>query len=142
VQQEAKQLGLANVTFLSTVTGGQYIDLLRAADIHIVNQAGDIVDALIPSKLLTYLPSERPVIAAVHPDSETSHFVQTSGCGVVVTPDSPEELAKAIEALSEQPEKRREMGVAGAAYIRQHLDRGVIIETFRNTLLKMAGGLN
>jgi colanic acid biosynthesis glycosyl transferase WcaI len=142
VQQEAKQLRLSNVTFLSTVTGGQYIDLLRAADIHIVNQAGDIVDALIPSKLLTYLPSERPVIAAVHPDSETSHFVQTSGCGVVVTPDSPEELAKAIETMSDLPEKRREMGIAGATYIREHLDRGVIIETFRNTLLRMAGGLN
>jgi hypothetical protein len=127
---------------LSTVTGGQYIDLLRAANIHIVNQAGDIIDALIHSKLLTYLPSELPVIAAVHPDSEMSLFVQTGGCGVVVPPHSPEELAKAIEGFSEQPEWRREMGVAGATPSRKHLDRGVIIGTFRNTLLKMAGGLN
>jgi colanic acid biosynthesis glycosyl transferase WcaI len=138
-KREVQNLGLANVTFLSTVVGTRYVDLLRAADIHVVNQAGEIVDALIPSKLLTYLPSERPVVAAVHGDSETSHFVTASGCGIVVPPDSPMELAAALRNLIEQPERRRQLGLAGADYVRQHLDRKVIIERFRTTLLTMLG---
>ena len=139
IKREVRNLQLRNVTFLPTMLGSEYIDLLRAADIHVINQAGEIVDALIPSKLLTYLPSERPVVAAVHPDSETSHFVNASGCGVVTPPDSPAELAIAIRTLAAQPERRRQLGLAGADYIRRHLDREVIIERFRATLLGMLG---
>ena len=137
VKREAQNLGLKNVTFLSTVPDSQFIDRLRAADLHVINQAGEIVDALIPSKLLTYLPSERPVVAAVHPNSETAHFITASGCGVVVRPDSPADLASAIKALIAQPERRKELGLAGAEYLRQHLDRRIIIERFRTTLLTM-----
>lgn len=139
IKREVYNLRLKNVTFLSTVLNARYVDLLRAADLHVVNQAGEIVDALIPSKLLTYLPSERPVVAAVHPNSETSHFVKASGCGVVAPPDSPSALAASIRTLIAQPERRRQLGLAGADYVRQHLDRKVIIERFRTTLLTMLG---
>jgi colanic acid biosynthesis glycosyl transferase WcaI len=138
VKLEARGLRVKNVTFLPTTTGSAYIDLLRAADIHMINQAGEVVDALIPSKLLTYLPSERPVLAAVHPDSETAHFLQASGCGIVVPPDSPRELADAILALSLDPKRRKQLGIAGANYVRHNLNRTVIIPRFAETLLNLA----
>jgi colanic acid biosynthesis glycosyl transferase WcaI len=138
VKLEAREMKVKNVTFLPTTTGSAYIDLLRAADIHMINQAGEVVDALIPSKLLTYLPSERPVLAAVHPDSETAHFLQASGCGIVVPPDSPRELADAILALSLDPKRRRQLGIAGANYVRDNLNRTVIIPRFAEALLNLA----
>jgi colanic acid biosynthesis glycosyl transferase WcaI len=103
VKLEAREMKVKNVTFLPTTTGSAYIDLLRAADIHMINQAGEVVDALIPSKLLTYLPSERPVLAAVHPDSDSGSArfaARTRGRDPCVEP-GPEEAQAARHRRSQ-----------------------------------------
>jgi glycosyltransferase involved in cell wall biosynthesis len=71
----------------------------------------------IPSKLITYLLSGRPVIAAVLPESDTATAILESGAGWVVNPDSAELMAEAILAASEQAEESlRRMGSAGREY--------------------------
>ncbi|MFP5206557.1 MAG: glycosyltransferase family 4 protein [Acidobacteriota bacterium] len=76
----------------------------------------------IPSKLISYFLSARPVIAAVLPASDTAMAVLDNGAGWVVAPESVEAIREAILAASSTPpESLREMGQAGRAYALQNL---------------------
>ena len=71
----------------------------------------------IPSKLITYLLSGRPVIAAVLPESDTAAAILKSGAGWVVNPDSAELMADAILTASKQSiENLCRMGSDGREY--------------------------
>jgi hypothetical protein len=43
----------------------------------------------LPSKLTSYFPAARPVVAAVAPDSETAREIQSAQAGYVVAPEDP-----------------------------------------------------
>ena len=45
------------------------------------------------------------------------------GGGIAVEPEDPEALARAIEALADDRERCRELGLAGARYVREHCTR-------------------
>jgi glycosyltransferase involved in cell wall biosynthesis len=71
----------------------------------------------IPSKLITYLLSARPVIAAVLPESDTARAIVGSGAGWIIDPDSADLMMEAIVAASEQTaDNLRQMGSAGREY--------------------------
>lgn len=137
VKAEAERLDVQRVRFLPTTTGEAYVDLLRAADLLIVNQAKYVKDALVPSKLLTYLPSNRPVIGAVHPESEAAHFIERAGCGVLVEPEAPDKLAEAVLKLSRSPDLRTQMATNGEQFIRQNYERSLLLNKFEETLVEM-----
>jgi colanic acid biosynthesis glycosyl transferase WcaI len=138
VEAEVKKLNVPRVRFVPTTVGAPFIRLLRAADAHLINQGRNVVDALIPSKLMTYLPSGRPVIAAVHPASEAARFVKRADCGVVVEPENPAALADAVTQLKNDSSLRDRFGAAGARYIRQEYDKPVLMARFRDELSRLS----
>jgi len=78
----------------------------------------------IPSKLISYFLSGRPVVAAVLSASDTAAAVRDNGAGWVVDPDSVKGMTGAIVAASEMPEESlRRMGFAGRSYALQNLTR-------------------
>ena len=140
IKAEAERLRLEHVFFLPLMGEAAYINALRSADLLIINQAGSIADALIPSRLLTYLLAERPVVAAVNHASETAKFIQQAGCGLIVQPDNPEMLAAGILRLKGDANAGNRMGAAGAAFIRAHFDKKVLLDRFASVLTRMAAG--
>jgi glycosyltransferase involved in cell wall biosynthesis len=78
----------------------------------------------IPSKLISYFLSARPVIAAVLPSSDTALAVRDNGAGWVVAPESVGAMKEAILAATlENEETLRLMGMAGRTYALQNLTR-------------------
>jgi colanic acid biosynthesis glycosyl transferase WcaI len=139
IKSETERLDLTRcVTFLPAARGADYVNKLRMADLLLINQAGEVVDALIPSKLLTYLPSERATVAAVNAGSETARFIEQAGCGLIVEPDNPGALAAGILQLKQEPGRRTQMGTTGAAFIRAHFEKSVLLERFTTVLARMA----
>ena len=137
IKADAGRLKLKRVTFLPTAARDDYINALRNADVLLINQAGAIVDALIPSKLLTYLLAEKPVLAAVSGTSETARFVREARCGLLVEPDDPAALASGILQLKGDPAARMRMGAAGAAFVRERFDKSVLLDQFACVLSGM-----
>ena len=91
--------------------------VLQMADALLLPTKGNQSLNSIPSKLITYLLSGRPVIAAVLPESDTAKAIIESGAGWVVDPDSVDLMAKAITEASEQSAERlSQMGTAGREY--------------------------
>ncbi|NEQ34712.1 MAG: glycosyltransferase family 4 protein [Leptolyngbya sp. SIO4C5] len=67
----------------------------------------------MPSKTQVLLASGRPIIASVPGDGAAAKAVSRSGGGLIVQPENPTKLAKAILHLFKHPEKATKLGYQG-----------------------------
>ena len=111
--------GLGNILILPAVAEDQYSALLSAADLLLVNERSTQMEMSLPSKLTSYLYSERPVIAAVPRSGATWLFL--NGIAELVEAGDPAALASAIEELSRQPEKLQDLGRRGKQFAEANL---------------------
>ena len=78
----------------------------------------------IPSKLLAYLFSKKPVIACVDPDSDTAQTIRKADCGWVLPPENPDELTKLLKTVvGLPPQTMKQYGLNGFIYARKHFSR-------------------
>ncbi len=112
-------LGKSNIAVLPAVSNEDYSTLLSAADLLLVNERSTQMEMSLPSKLTSYLYSERPVIAAVPRGGATWKFLE--GVAELVEAGDPVALARAIEELSKQPEKLTDLAKRGREFADAHL---------------------
>jgi len=112
--------GKGNTSVLPAVSEKDYSALLSAADLLLVNERRTQMEMSLPSKLTSYLYTQRPVVAAVPRNGATWNFL--TGIAELVDAGKPEYLANAIEELSRNPEKRFELATKGFQFARAHLD--------------------
>jgi glycosyltransferase involved in cell wall biosynthesis len=76
----------------------------------------------VPSKLISYMLSERPIVALSMPNTDLFDMMLQSGAGWVIEPDNPERLAVEIQqAQALTPEVRREIGRKARVYALRQL---------------------
>jgi glycosyltransferase involved in cell wall biosynthesis len=138
VQREAQTLRVRNVSFLPAQPAGAYEAMLRAADILIVNQRASLIDMSLPSKLTSYFPAGRPVVAAVTPEGETAAEIAVAGAGVVVPAEQPAALAQAIRALSADPVRCAELAASGRVYAERVLSADVVLPAYEALIVAAA----
>jgi len=112
--------GLHNISIKAAVEDDQYSALLSAADLLLVNERSTQMEMSLPSKLTSYLYSERPVLAAVPKGGATWKFLE--GIAELVEAGKPSLLAQAIEDLSRDSEKRKRLASKGLEFARKNLD--------------------
>jgi len=64
-----------------------------------------------PTKLFEYMAAGIPVIASDFPHWRT--IIEGAGCGLLVNPTDPAEIARAMREIKDRPEEAREMGRRG-----------------------------
>jgi colanic acid biosynthesis glycosyl transferase WcaI len=131
----AARENLSNVRFAPLLPRERLPELMAAADILLLNQHPDLVEAVIPSKLLTYMAAGRPIVVAAHPVSEAVRLVREAECGVCVAPDAPDALADAIVALTRDAASRAALSARGRAYVQRHFAREVALQRFESALV-------
>ena len=100
--------------------------VLGAADVLVLSTRGEQSAVSVPSKLISYMFSARPVIAMVGDDTDTADAIRQSECGWVIPPDQPEQLATLVKRLSYlHREQLQAMGQAGRQYAERHFSRNV-----------------
>ena len=112
--------GKSNIAVLPAVSDADYSALLSAADLLLVNERSTQMEMSLPSKLTSYLYSERPVIAAVPRGGATWKFLD--GVAELVEAGDPKALASKIEELSRNQSRLDELGKLGSAFAVKHLD--------------------
>ena len=112
--------GKRNIAVLPAVSDEDYSSLLSAADLLLVHERSTQMEMSLPSKLTSYLYSERPVLAAVPRCGATWKFL--SGIAELVEAGKPSLLARAIEDLSQDPKKRKLLASKGLEFARKNLD--------------------
>ena len=73
--------------------------MLSGADVVLVSQLPEVVDVVVPSKLLTALGAGAMVVAACACDSETARLLSESGGGVVIPASDDEEFVRVIRRV-------------------------------------------
>lgn len=91
---------IANVHFMD-VPPGKVDEIQKMANILVLFTLDNAAIYSVPSKLPSYMMSSKPVLAFVHPDSESSRIINLSDCGWSI--DSKSE-AEFVEKLRELPE--------------------------------------
>ena len=90
--------------------------MLAAADVSLIMQKHNVVGFNMPSKTQKIMASGRPIIASVPLHGSAAEAVLHSGSGLVVEPESPTELTKAIQTLYDNPDKVDDLGKRGRQY--------------------------
>jgi glycosyltransferase involved in cell wall biosynthesis len=115
--------GKLNISVIPAVKDVDYSALLSAADLLLVNERSTQLEMSLPSKLASYLKSERPVIAAVPRSGATWKFLD--GVAELVEAGDPVALAQAIEELKRQPQKLVDLARRGSDFAQSNLDPDV-----------------
>jgi colanic acid biosynthesis glycosyl transferase WcaI len=124
-----------NIKVLPAVSNEDYSALLSAADLLLVNERSTQIEMSLPSKLTSYLYSNRPVIAAVPRGGATWKFLD--GVAELVEAGDPAALARKIEELGGRPEKLSELARKG----REFADANLSPEVGRKKYLDWVKGL-
>jgi glycosyltransferase involved in cell wall biosynthesis len=112
--------GKSNIAVMPAVSAEDYSSLLSAPDLLLVNERSTQMEMSLPSKLTSYLFSERPVIAAVPRGGATWKFLD--GVAELIEAADPKALAKKIEELSHNQIRLDELAKLGSEFAKKHLD--------------------
>ena len=116
LRQLRDELGVSNVTLLPFTPRKELPTMLAAADISLIMQKASVVGFNMPSKTMVLLASGRPIVASVPDGGAAAQAVRDSGGGVVIEPEKPKALAKAIQELYNDPERMQELGKRGRGF--------------------------
>ena len=112
----AESYNQPNIKFWD-VPAGEVPAVQKIADVMLLPVRSGASMSSVPSKLLAYMFSGKPVIACVDGGSDTAAAVEESGCGWVVIPDNIEALSlKMKNAAGELRENLHAYGQKGFNY--------------------------
>jgi colanic acid biosynthesis glycosyl transferase WcaI len=116
------------VLFHSPWAAEETSEVLRAADILVLPTHKEQSLASVPSKLLSYMLSGRPVLATAIPGSDLANLVERSQCGWVVEPDRPDRLAETIrEIMHLGAAELEDRGEKGRQFVLTHFSKDVCL---------------
>ena len=110
---------LKNVSMLPLQPDEQYREMLVDADLCVITQQTGTGGFFFPSKLLTTLAWEKPVLTVADAESELVRALSENHFGMNIEPGQPEKLARALEHLRSHREQLRDYAVAGRNYVAQ-----------------------
>lgn len=70
-----------HISFYDPIPFNELNNLLCSADIHILFQKNEVVDTVMPSKILGMLASSKPVLVTGHSESETKTIIECANAG-------------------------------------------------------------
>ncbi len=130
LERESKTSGLGNLLLLPLQPVETLCQMYAAADVLLLNQKAAVKDAVIPSKLLTYMASGQPILCAASSESVASRLIREAGCGVVVKPEDPSALVEGAIALRADASLRVEMGTNGRAYAERNYNKARVLDLY------------
>ena len=121
----AQAMGLANIHFLEPLPKTEMPEALAAADACIaILKPIQMYRTVYPNKVFDYMAAGRPVVLAI--DGVIRDVVEQAGAGIAVPPGDALALAEAIRSLAADPQKGRQMGMAGRRCVEERFDRALL----------------
>lgn len=132
--------GVSNIRFLSDPDVANVPLLQSLADICVLPvRPGDSLSS-IPSKLISYLFSAKPVFAIVDPGSDSERIILASKCGWVVNSGDVTAAVQQIKQIAaEDREELTRRGRNGRAYGLEHFAKARCVSSLAHALCRFAG---
>jgi colanic acid biosynthesis glycosyl transferase WcaI len=107
-------------------------DLLCNTDLHILFQKNDVIDSVMPSKLLGMMASAKASIVTGNLESEVAKVFEKSKGGYFYDSECFYDVVNAITELSSDKTKAKEMGVNARTYIVEHFSASKVLANFKS----------
>jgi glycosyltransferase involved in cell wall biosynthesis len=135
-QQIVKERGAMNV-FFGSIPDGKVPVVQSKADVMVLALKSGTGKLGVPSKMVAYMMSGKPVIASVETDSDTADIIRKGGCGCVIAPDDRAKLTETFVNYTNLPMSIiREQGINSKRYAEAELSKEVnlkkVIEAIDN----------
>jgi glycosyltransferase involved in cell wall biosynthesis len=133
LQKEKEKQQLDNLLLLPFQDFRDMSQVLGTADILLAILENDAGAYSVPSKVLSYLCAEKPIVLAMPPDNLSASIVLDNKAGYCIAPDNMQGFFRQIEKLITDPALRREMGRNGRTYAEKNFD----IEHIENKFMQV-----
>ena len=127
-----------NLVVLPFQPNSELPNALGSADVVCSILSKEAAEYSVPSKILTYMCSGRPILMSIPSDNLAARLISQTESGLVVPPSEPEAFVAAAHRLLCNPELRKAMGQKGRAYAEQEFDSERIVQRFLPILKKVA----
>ncbi|NMH89324.1 WcaI family glycosyltransferase [Flavivirga algicola] len=122
------------VKHFNLVAYNELPSLLSSADLHILFQKNDVIDTVMPSKILGMMASAKPSIVTGNQMSEVAKIFDDSNGGFYFDGKSINPIIKQIEILKEDKTLCSKLGLNAKTYIEENFSKDKILNEFVNEL--------
>jgi len=130
VEEEVERRKLHNVVLLPPFPWEQYIDILRASDVSMINLNPKLTTPVVPSKLLNIMSCGLPVVASLPPHSDALRIIREADCGICVPAGNAKALADAILEVYRNPSQAQRFGDNARKFALTHFAREVCVKQY------------
>jgi glycosyltransferase involved in cell wall biosynthesis len=132
LQQRKEELRLNNLVLMGFQPFEDFPQILASADLLLAILEPEAGIFSVPSKVLSYLCAQRPVLLAVPRENLAARIVETHNAGLVVSPNDPDSFLWAAECLLKDKSLREKMGKNARKYAEKHFAIDVITDRFES----------
>ena len=125
-----------NVTYYPPVPFEELSDLLCSADVHILFQKPEVIDTVMPSKVLGMMASAKPSIIIGNEKSEVKSIFEASHAGLYFSQYSTD-LVKSLESLTADKEKLEKQGERARSYVIENFSKEKILSQMLKRINKL-----
>jgi len=139
-QNITTKLGLSNVFFYTIPTGLEAVaQMQRKADILLLPTKKNAAMSSIPSKLIAYMFSAKPIIASVDLQSDTANAIKNAKCGWIGEPENIDWLSEKMQEVSQLPKSKLiSLGKSGLEFGLNNYSKLYNCEKLCNAIIKVA----
>ena len=110
--------------------------LLCSTDVHLLFQKPEVLDTVMPSKLLGMMASQKPSVITGHPLSEVKKVITTANAGYYVDEVNEDKIIKALTTLREDKVLSHKMGTCARKYVITAFEQKEVLNAFNFELNK------
>jgi colanic acid biosynthesis glycosyl transferase WcaI len=112
-----KFTNLPHVNFYESVPFCELSSLLCSVDAHFLFQKIDVLDTVMPSKLLGMMASEKPSLVLGHEDSEVRQVMNDARAGTYLLTPNVAQAIDQVEKWRAKPDQYENMGKYARSYV-------------------------
>lgn len=134
---EESLLDLDNIRFYSPVPYNELSNLLCSADLHILFQKVDVIDTVMPSKILAMMSSAKPSLITGNIQSEVSSIIKESKSGMYFDSQDCKPLIDFVFELKSEKNLQKQYGESARSYVIENYSKSKILEQFKIESFKL-----
>lgn len=125
---------LENVKYYPPVKYEELPNLLCSADLHVLFQKNNVVDSVMPSKLLGMMGSSKPSLITGNITSEVREVIENSKGGFYITDRNLDYCVEKVLKLIEEPKSVKNIGLNARKYVIKKYSAENVLGEFENAI--------
>lgn len=134
LQEQKRKYNLHNLSVIPYQPLDVFPDMLAAADVLMAILTPDAGTYSVPSKVLSYLCAQRPLLVAIPADNLAARIITDNKAGVVTPAVDAETFIASAETLYKNKNLRDTLAANARAYAEKHFNLSAISDKFEQIL--------